>query len=329
MTYDEYVASTMIPFVEIEAATNDSAAENMISQGICKGQLSVSGDVINIVARICPPSCVAIEMLISYGSNHKNICSAFKHSQTVVIIPIAILISKYVANGSLNKYLSDSQTLTWMQRLRICVGVAHALSHLHNDILRDDCIIHGSIKSSKILLDDHWEPKLCDFKYSMVVKKGDVHRPREYWDQSGYRDPEYNETKSLSHKSDVFSFGVVLFEVLFGSEASTYFQPNEDQDAYWYLARLARQHYEEKRLDDMIDSDLQKQMSLQSMTIFSETAYFCLKEVRAERPDINQVVRKLEKALQLQQKHDQNQEHLTDTAVESRISRHLKAGARL
>ncbi|XP_071734173.1 receptor-like protein kinase HERK 1 isoform X2 [Rutidosis leptorrhynchoides] len=337
---DEYLASITIPYEEIAEATNNFADENIISQRtsgvkLYKGQLiSESGQLINIVAGVYPVLKIAInELKISFCAYLKNrvnnIHSVFKVSEYSDDV---ILISKHLTNGSLNKHLSDSQTLTWMQRLHICVGVAHALNVLHvdddDDYDYDDddpySFIHGNIKSSKILLDEHWEPKLSGFGYSMTVKRGEAHRPTEYWDKSGYRDPAYNDTKCLSTKSDVFSFGVVLFEVLFGLEASTYTPPNQDED-HWNFAKVARQHYEEKRLDYMIDPDLRKQMNLQSLTVFSETAHFCLKEVRSQRPYIDQVVRKLEKALQLQQKHDQNQkEQFKATEVESRISRHLK-----
>ncbi|XP_071729370.1 cysteine-rich receptor-like protein kinase 3 [Rutidosis leptorrhynchoides] len=198
MTIDEYLDSIEIPYEERTTATNNFADENLISQGrstgvkLYKGQLiSKSGQLTNILARLYGVSKAAHnEVLISYWVNNKNIHSIFKISESCD--DDEILISKYVANGSLNKYLSDSQTLTWMQRLHICVGVAHALSYLHNDVTvgsNGRSIIHGNIKSSKILLDDNWEPKLYGFRYSMTAKTGDVHRPSEYWDKSGYRDP--------------------------------------------------------------------------------------------------------------------------------------------
>ncbi|GJU28584.1 hypothetical protein Tco_1167205 [Tanacetum coccineum] len=75
--------------------------------------------------------------------------------------------------------------------------------------------------------------------------------------------------------------------------------PNEE-----FLAQLAKSHHEEGNLIDIIDPDLHKQMDLQSFDIFSETAYSCLKEQRSQRPNIDQIVIKLERALELQRKHE-------------------------
>lgn len=113
-------------------------------------------------------------------------------------------------------------------------------------------------------------------------------------------DPSYENTRCLTLKSDVFSFGVVLFEVMFGTEAYIPI-PNGDN---WYFARLARLHYEMKTLDEMIDPDLREQMDLKSFNIFSETAYRCLIEEREQRPNMDQIVKRLEVALAAQQKHE-------------------------
>ncbi|KAD5802980.1 hypothetical protein E3N88_14340 [Mikania micrantha] len=110
-----------------------------------------------------------------------------------------------------------------------------------------------------------------------------------------YMDPAFETTGRLTHKSDVFSFGVLLFEVLFGTKASV------QQGDNWYFAKMARRCYDDKRLDDMIDHDLRKQMDTQSLKLFSETAYFCLKEQRAQRPDMEQIVKILDKALEIHQ----------------------------
>ncbi|KAJ0736028.1 putative protein kinase RLK-Pelle-LRR-I-1 family [Helianthus annuus] len=127
-------------------------------------------------------------------------------------------------------------------------------------------------------------------------------------------DPAYEDTRGLNHKSDVFSFGVVLFEVLFGREASI---PNVDN---WYFARMARAHYEERKLDDLIDPVLRKQMNVQSLNMFAEIAYCCIKEQRSQRPDMNTMRTRLERALELQRKHEQS----TVAAVEGTTSNHFK-----
>ncbi|KAK1413624.1 hypothetical protein QVD17_35400 [Tagetes erecta] len=128
-------------------------------------------------------------------------------------------------------------------------------------------------------------------------------------------DPEYEKTGGLTDKSDVFSFGVVLFEVLFGTEASI----QSDDDLYF--VRLARSHYEERKLDELIDPDLRKQMNLGSLNIFAETAYYCVKEKRSQRQNMNQVVSKLEEALKLQLKHEEDPTAADQSAL---LSNHLK-----
>ncbi|XP_076947520.1 serine/threonine-protein kinase CDG1-like [Bidens hawaiensis] len=301
MSFDEYCNDYLyIPSKEIEAATNNFADENLLKRGtsfeIYKGQLLQSGGFIDIVARVPLQTGVALnELRVTRNFNHKNLVSPFKISYNFE--DQRITINKREVNESLDKHLS-SQTLTWMQRLHICVGVARALSYLHYDADDDHYVIHGNIKSSKILLDHNWEPMLHGFAFAVRAKKHDLHLTSKYNGALPYMDPAYEDTGGLTHKSDVFSFGVMLFEVLFGREASI---PNNDK---WYFARLARSHYEERKLDDLIAPDLWKKMNLQSFNIFAETAYCCLKEKRSQRPNMNQILLRLEKALELQHKHE-------------------------
>ncbi|GKD64331.1 kinase-like domain, phloem protein 2-like protein [Tanacetum coccineum] len=105
----------------------------------------------------------------------------------------------------------------------------------------------------------------------------------------------YKKTGGVTHKSDIYSFGVVLFEVLSGRSAVL---PDEELGE-GLLSQLAK-----SRLDDMIDPYLPEQMDPEAFKIFSDTAYWCIKEDRADRPYIDQVVKRLEKALELQWKHE-------------------------
>ncbi|CAI9260020.1 unnamed protein product [Lactuca saligna] len=267
-----------------------------------KGHLFRSEQQIDIVAE-------RLDRKHGYGDvefwKEISMLSSLKHENLVSVIGFCeekdekIIIYKDKVNGSLDKLLRDP-TLTWMRRLQICVGVAHALSYIHYDKRRDFSVIHRDIRSSKILLNDHWEAKLSGFELSISQKAArrnrlcliDVRRMR------GYCDPTYVKSGSVTHKSDMYYFGVLLFEVLFGKNAVMVNEVNR------LLDPLAISHYEGGRLDDMIDPVLWKQMDPQSFKIFSEIAYYCLKKQRSQRPNIDQIVMKLEKALESQQKHE-------------------------
>ncbi|GJV54726.1 kinase-like domain, phloem protein 2-like protein [Tanacetum coccineum] len=83
--------------------------------------------------------------------------------------PIAVKDGALVAPGN------DTMLLTWLRRLEICVGLAHALSYIHYDEPRDFSVIHRKISSYTVLLNDEWEPKLCDFEFSMKIKASEKH----------------------------------------------------------------------------------------------------------------------------------------------------------
>ncbi|KAL8239285.1 hypothetical protein R6Q59_015852 [Mikania micrantha] len=322
MSIDEYLQYLHIPFEEIESTLNNST---FLKQGasfkVYKGEFVQSGESIDIVARKCmQPYLWLNELTISKDLNHKNIVSVFMISgmedededededvNANANANEVIIMNKHEANGSLEKHLS-SPTLTWMQRLRVCVGVADALNYLHNDAQDNHYVIHGNIKSSKILLDHKWEPKLHGFAYAVRAKKLHLHFTNKYNGSLPHMDPAYETTGGLTHKSDIFSFGVLLFEVLFGREASVVDNDN------WYFARLARSHHEEKKLDDLIDPSLRKQMNLESFNLFAETAYCCLKEKRSERPNMNKILLRLEKALELQCKHEHSMTVVEDAS---------------
>ncbi|GKA07181.1 kinase-like domain, phloem protein 2-like protein [Tanacetum coccineum] len=278
---------------DIASATNNLAKENIISKfrfgSISKGRLLHSGQFINIIVK---------RFYFIYVKNESkkfwteiSMLSSLEHENLVSLVGfhenenIKVIIYKNEANRSLKTYLSD-QTLTWMQRLKICVGVAKALSYIHYDPGRDFSVIHCNIRSSKILLDDEWEPKLSGFELSLKNTVARRHRLVLTHDivKNVYLDPKYKKTGGLTHKSDVYSFGVVLFEALCGHELGE-----------GLLSQLTKSH-----LDDMIDPHLKSQMDTESLKIFSDIAFCCIQEERADRPYIDQVVKGLEKALKLQ-----------------------------
>ncbi|GKD87967.1 kinase-like domain-containing protein [Tanacetum coccineum] len=294
-------AHLKVPLQNILSATNNFDEENVITitgdvEKSYKGKLLLSGELIDIHAKRFNKERTDREqrfwMEISVLSNlkHKNLVSlaGFCDENDEKII-----IYKDETRGSLSSYLSDPMLLTWVRRLKICVGIAHALSNIHYDEARDFSVIHRLITSGTVVLSDDWEPKLCEFEYSMKIKASHSFHTNRVMGTIGYVDPTYLETNRVSHKSDIYSFGIVMFELLCGRESII------DSDTNNYLAPLAATRYREKRLDEIIDWDLWKQMDSQSFNIFAEIAYDCLNEEQSQRPNIDDIVPRLEKALQL------------------------------
>ncbi|GJY10525.1 kinase-like domain-containing protein [Tanacetum coccineum] len=281
-TYD-HLAHLKIPLESIISATNNFDEEKIIHKSEFekryRGQLLWSGELIGIRARRWlnekkQEFWMEISML-----------SSLKHKNLVSLVGFCdendekIIITKHNTTGSLENHISDSKRLTWVLRLEICVSVANALSYTHYDVPRDFSIIHRNIDSETILLNDNWEPKLSGFELSMKVIASERHLSFDtdkVPNRLGYTDPTYTETKSAHHKSDMYSFGIVMFELLCGRKAVI----DDDQDNK-YLASVALAHYREKKLNEIIDWDLWNQMDSQSCEIFVEIAYDCLNEERS------------------------------------------------
>ncbi|GJU65028.1 kinase-like domain, phloem protein 2-like protein [Tanacetum coccineum] len=319
----EYLSHSQLSFQDIQSATNNFAHENMIKAktvGIAyQGRMLHSGQFIDIVVRGIYPKYRKDES--KKFRMEKSMLSSLSHTNLVSVIGCSdnnnmFIVYKKEANGSLDKYLSD-QTLTWMQRLKICLGVANALSYIHYDVGRDFSVIHCNIRSSKILLDDKWEPKLSGFEFSLKNTVPRRHRLLLTHDivVNVYLDPKYKKTGGVTHKSDIYSFGVVLFEVLCGRSAVL---PDEELGD-GLLSQLAKSH-----LDDMIDPHLREQMDPEAFEIFSEIAYYCIEEERAKRPHIDQVVKRLEKALQLQWKRENPVDRTSTNRLKEKNIEHLK-----
>ncbi|GJU69451.1 kinase-like domain, phloem protein 2-like protein [Tanacetum coccineum] len=302
------LAHLKIPLQRILSATNNFDDKNVIGRsGYEKrhtGQLSWSGELIEITARRYNKD--RDEMFWTEVS----MLSSLKHQNLVSLVGFCyengekIIITTDDIKGSLSNYLSDATLLTWVQRLKISVGLAHALSYIHYDESRDFSVIHRDISSITVLLDDNYEPKLSCFEKSMEIEACLRHRSfhtSKVWSRNGYTDPTYEKTKSVNHKTDIYSFGVVLFELLCGRESII------ADDTNRYLAPTANLLYKEKKL--VVDWDLWKQMDPQSFNVFAETAYDCLNEEQSQRPSINEIVTRLEKVLELQLKHQNAVKH--------------------
>ncbi|KAL4575063.1 hypothetical protein LXL04_021904 [Taraxacum kok-saghyz] len=359
-----------IPIADIACATDNFSDANLIREGRFgkhyKGKLNHLGKLIDIVARRLDPKN-------EYGYlefwMEVTMLSTLKHDNLVSMIgfcddnDVNIVVNKHEAKGSLDQYLSDPITLTWTRRLEVCVGMANTLRYIHYDPKRNFSVVHRDIKSSKILLDDKWKPKLSGFELAMKIaasQRGEVHSDYACGTR-GYIDPIYMETGRVSHKSDVYSFGVVLFEIMCGTTAlitsdlvkkvlekldhgslEVEAKLDDERSSPPPTSRPGRQythssnlllsssssfnHYYDahRKLQGMIDPDLWKQMGPKSFQAFSEIAYYCLKESQSERPDIHQVCIKLKKALDHQRKYENPEQSHQGTSTSRTMGEKLK-----
>ncbi|KAJ0877491.1 putative protein kinase RLK-Pelle-CrRLK1L-1 family [Helianthus annuus] len=300
-------AHLQIPLEAVAKATNNFHHDNIIEHGgvgiAYKGRLLWSGRLMEIIARRfdCKHVDGDLEFLAEISAlsdlKHKNLVSVIGFCDE---IDEKIIVTMYEANGSLGQYL-NSLNLTWKQILRICLGVARALSYLHYDKGRDYAILHCNINSNTILLDGNWETKLSGFEFSIKQSVNDKDQvcPCEHTGTFGCVDPAIEKTGGVTHKSDIYSFGVVLFEILCERKALIHNEVDR------FLAQLAKHHYEKGTLHDIIHPPLLNQiLSPKSLLIYSKVAYSCLNDDRAHRPDMHHIVAKLEKALELQLRHE-------------------------
>ncbi|XP_071696996.1 uncharacterized protein [Rutidosis leptorrhynchoides] len=294
-----------IPYADIKKATNNFSDENVIAEGgygtVYKGELLLSGSLTKIVVK-------RIDGRFSRAENHFineiTVRSSYnKHVNIVSLIGFCdeynekILVEEFVPYGTLDTYITSTK-LTWLKRVRICVGASRGLNYLHNS-----SVLHRDIRSRMILLGENWDAKIGGFG---VAIRGPMERTvfvNNIIGAPGYVDPTYMQTGVVTKESDVYSFGVVLFEVLCGRLA---YERNENNQQF--LGPFARLHYEEGRLNEIIDPFLREQMSPESLEAFSAIAYHCLEKQQSDRPNMDQIVEKLVQVLRLQQEFEKVQQ---------------------
>ncbi|VAI37328.1 unnamed protein product [Triticum turgidum subsp. durum] len=216
-----------------------------------------------------------------------------------------MLVYEFVPNKTLEFHLhgEGSPAMAWATRLRIALGAAKGLAYLH-----EDChprIIHRDIKSANILLDNNFEAMVADFGLAKLTYDGITHVSTRVMGTFGYLAPEYASSGKLTEKSDVYSYGVMLMELLTGRRPidATAHLVLEDGLVEWARPALSRA-LADGDYDAVADPRLQGSYDPVEMARVVASAAACVRHSAKKSPKMSQIVRALEGDMSLEDLND-------------------------
>ncbi|PIN22380.1 Serine/threonine protein kinase [Handroanthus impetiginosus] len=285
-------------YEDLAAATDGFSNANLLGQGgfgyVHKGVLLNGKEV-------------AIKQLkVGSGQGEREfqaeveIISRVHHKHLVSLVGYCItgtqrmLVYEFVPNKTLEFHLHGKGRLVtdWSTQLKIALGAAKGLAYLH-----EDChpkIIHRDIKSSNILLDFNFEAKVADFGLAKFTSDADTHVSTRVMGTFGYLAPEYASSGKLTEKSDVFSFGVVLLELITGRRPVDKNQSFMDDSLVDWARPLLTQALEEGNFDTIVDQRIKNDDNQNEMARMVACAAACVRHSATRRPRMSQVVKALE-----------------------------------
>lgn len=205
-----------------------------------------------------------------------------------------LLVYPFMANGSVASCLRErppsQPPLDWSIRPRIALGAARGLAYLHDHC--DPKIIHRDVKAANILLDEEFEAVVGDFGLAKLMDYKDTHVTTAVRGTIGHIAPEYLSTGKSSEKTDVFGYGIMLLELITGQRAFDLARLANDDDVM--LLDWVKGLLREKKLDILVDPDMQNNYVDAEVESLIQVALLCTRGTARERPKMSEVVRMLE-----------------------------------
>ncbi|GJT39875.1 G-type lectin S-receptor-like serine/threonine-protein kinase [Tanacetum coccineum] len=203
-----------------------------------------------------------------------------------------LLVYDYMPNGSLHSHLfheKQENVLNWKTRYEIALGTARGLVYLHEKCR--DCIIHCDIKPENILLDGDFHPKVADFGLAKLVGREFSRVLTSMRGTRGYLAPEWLSGVAVTAKADVFSYGMMLFELVHGKRNTEGF---EDSDFTFFPSLAANVYMAGGDILSLLDSRLNREASVDEVTKIFKVAYWCIQDQEECRPSMSLVEQILE-----------------------------------
>ncbi|OAY27384.1 G-type lectin S-receptor-like serine/threonine-protein kinase SD2-5 [Manihot esculenta] len=203
-----------------------------------------------------------------------------------------MLAYEFMANGSLDKWIfkrnKEDFLLDWDTRFNIALGTAKGLAYLHEDC--DVKIIHCDIKPENVLLDDHFNSKVSDFGLAKLMNREQSHVFTTLRGTRGYLAPEWITNYAISEKSDVYSYGMLLLEIIGGRKNYDPSYSSEKSHFPSYAFRMM----EEGKVREILDSELNLDMNDKRVSAAIKVALWCVQDDMHLRPPMPKVVQMLE-----------------------------------
>ncbi|AES66259.1 cold-responsive protein kinase 1 [Medicago truncatula] len=284
-------------FKELRNATDNFSPANKIGEGgfgsVYMGRLK--GGKLAAIKVLSAESRQGVKEFLT----EINVISAVEHENLVKLYGCCveknnrILVYNYLENNSLSRTLlggghnSDSIYFDWRTRCRICIGVARGLAFLHEEVRPP--IIHRDIKASNILLDKDLTPKISDFGLAKLIPANATHVSTRVAGTLGYLAPEYAIGGRLTRKADIYSFGVLLVEIVSGRCNTNSRLPIEEQ----FILERTWDLYERKELVGLVDTSLNGEFDAEQACKFLKIGLLCTQESPKSRPSMSTVVKML------------------------------------
>ncbi|KAI6700661.1 hypothetical protein NL676_014985 [Syzygium grande] len=295
-----------VPIKVVYTATNNLQESNFIGQGIAgrvyKGIMPNNQHVaIKHIISDVNVETVAREITSLSHVRHPNLVSLLG---CCVNEDECFLVYELCPNGNLSEWLfGKDRVLSWIQRLEIAIDCARGLIFLHT--YPEGCIVHRDIKPTNILLGPNFEAKLSDFGLSKVIDPGEAYVSSEVRGTFGYLDPEYQNNRQVNSSGDVYSFGIVLLQILSGKKVI-----NLNQKIPMPLDKMAKALIRGGSTRDFADPKFEGEYSAEAFNITLQLALSCT-GLKQQRPSMEQVAVKLVEALEISTKAKASSPELT------------------
>ncbi|CAN1271410.1 Probable LRR receptor-like serine/threonine-protein kinase RKF3 [Linum perenne] len=294
-------------FDEIKKATRSFSRDQIIGKGgygnVYKGRLMDGSEVAVKRFKNCSAAgdaSFAHEVEVIASVRHVNLVAlrGYCIATTSMEGHQRIIVCELMKNGSLHDHLlagNESRKLSWPVRQKIALGTAKGLAYLHYGA--QPGIIHRDIKASNILLDDNFEAKVADFGLAKFNPEGMTHLSTRVAGTMGYVAPEYALYGQLTERSDVYSYGVVLLELLSGKKALFKLDDEDSATQPCLLTDWAWSLVKEGRGLDVVEDGMPELAAPDVLERYVLVAVLCSHPQLYARPTMDQVVKMLETEL--------------------------------